>query len=145
MSKKNDKGSVSLEVVRPAAEASDVQAMLAMLREKKAQVKQAAKNQEFYAKYPWVVVDSIRAPLPADLEVLKHAHGQVCSISCQQCGAHRVVNKQDVFQVRYCQDCRVEVRKADGRAKRAAKAQDPEKLKAKMAALEAQLAQLNAA
>jgi len=137
--------------VREPASAQDVQAMLTALKDKKAQIKQAVKDQEFYTKYTWVVPGSIRSPSANDFNVLTHAHGKVCDISCQQCGTVRPVNKQDVFQVKYCKECRATVTKAEDKVKRAEKAAEkraagmtPEAIKAKMAELEAELASLAA-
>jgi hypothetical protein len=121
-----------------------LKALTVELAAKKRLVKEQQELQEWEekttARNPRFVPGSVRRPTEADTAALGHVHGLVCEIACESCGKVRVINKQDAFQVRYCQDCRKVAGKAAGRDKRLVK---------KLAGtsrqeLEQQIAQLNA-
>jgi len=110
-------------------------------------VKAAAKLAEWEtatkARNPQYVVGSVRQD--TTISAGGHGHGEVCDIECLVCGGVRTVNKQDAFQVRYCLEHKNEGKRQANAERRAAKAQDPEAVKAKIAALEAKLAAIRQA
>lgn len=73
-------------------------------RNKAAQSKKSTRgpksnDNDWYAKYPWVVRGSVREPTPADRKALgSRCHGKVCTVKCVDTGVERIVNTQDAFQ-----------------------------------------------
>jgi hypothetical protein len=115
----------------------------AVVKSKKDALANAEWEQGKKAKNAQYVLGSLRKASPAEVEALGvHCHGWCCEIECLTCGTIRIVNTQDAHQVRYCKACKPEGKKAAAKAKRAAKAQSPEAIKAKIAALEAEMAAL---
>lgn len=87
-------------------------------------------NDDWYAKYPWVVRGSVREPTPADRKALgSRCHGKVCTVRCVDTGTERVVNTQDAFQSKRCPDAQ----KAYMRHRRAERRQTRKESKAKKA------------
>lgn len=80
-------------------------------------------EEAFYSKYSHVIKGSIqeveRGTVPTQTGV--HSHGRICIISCEDCGAERVINVQDAFQTRYCIEHQKERARARARKKRMAK------------------------
>lgn len=70
----------------------------------------------FYAKYSHVVKGSVRESKSA-------AHGFVCDVECKKRGCQTVttVNKQDAFQVLFCEEHRREAQLARKQLKREAR------------------------
>lgn len=73
------------------------------------------------ARNPAFVLGSVRAPTPADIEVLGHTHGKVCDITCSECGKTRTINLQDAFQCKFCVGCKKVASRDASKAKRATK------------------------
>jgi hypothetical protein len=92
--------------------------------EKTPRVKKSSSEKKlaaFYSKYGHVVSGSVREPTAAELKELGHSSGKCCTINCVDCKAERVVNLQDVFQVKRCVECKAKFTKAhraDKQAKR---------------------------
>lgn len=102
------------------------------------------------AKNPAFVLGSTRKATEADEAILGHTHGQVCEISCQaeECSTIRVINKQDAFQVRFCQAHKKEAQRTAGKVRREAKktaARTPAVLKAEIAVAKKELAEMQKA
>ncbi len=58
-------------------------------------------SKEWYAKYPHVVKNSVRAATATDVKALggkDKCHGKICTIKCIDTKKERVVNVQDAFQ-----------------------------------------------
>jgi len=128
----------------PSLTVDQLKALTAELAAKKRLVKEQqdlqAWEQKISARNPRFVPGSVRKPTDADTAVLGHIHGLVCEITCESCGKVRVINKQDAFQVRFCQDCRkVASREAAKEHRMAQKLAGTSKEE-----LEQQIAQLNA-
>jgi len=109
----------------------------------KAEAKLAEWETRTKARNPQYVLGSVRQD--TTISAGGHGHGEVCDIECQVCGTVRTVNKQDAFQVRYCLEHKNEGKKVASAERRAAKSADPEAVKAKIAALEARLAEMRQA
>lgn len=133
-----------------SAQGSDVSvdglaALKAQLSAKLKDAKLAKETSEWEAaisvRNPQYVVGSLRKGTEADGDLLGHVHGMVCEIQCLECSAKRLINKQDAFQVRYCEEHKKEGRKIKAAVKREAAAKDPAKLQAQIAALQAKLAE----
>lgn len=67
--------------------------------------KVAKRTAEIEARYPWVVPGSVRAVPVGETIGGIISKGRVATIRCVTCGAERVANAQDLFQVRYCRGC----------------------------------------
>lgn len=127
---------------------ADLEARKAALKEQVKAEKAAAKlaewEQRTKERNPAFMVGSTRKATEADEAILGHVHGQVCEIKCQHegCSTVRVINKQDAFQVRFCQEHKKTAGRARAKARRQAKhaaARTPEVIRAEIAELEAQL------
>lgn len=70
----------------------------------------SGKYKDFYAKYPWVIKNSVREATATDEKKVGHSHLNVCDIKCtvKGCGEVRTVNTQDVFQVKRCPEHQAE-------------------------------------
>jgi NAD-dependent SIR2 family protein deacetylase len=128
---------------------ADLQNKEAQLKELKKQLKIAKDRKEWEAKTqklnPQYVVGSLRVATAEDEAALSHCHGQVADIKCQMCGKVRVVNKQDAFQVKFCEEHKKEARKAKAKAKRLEKAlsgKSVEDVQAQIDALNDQLSEM---
>ena len=111
----------------------------------KVQVEREEWETKTKARNPQYVMGSVRKATDADCALLgAHCHGEVCEIVCLECSQIRVINKQDAFQSRYCKEHLREAKKVASAGRRAAKVQDPRKIDAQLAKLEAKMAELKA-
>jgi hypothetical protein len=94
---------------------TEVVKMVEPVTEKSKVVKTPKKKDytEFYKKYPHVVPGSVREPSAEDKKVLPKSHGMVCTIKCVDTGKLRVINTQDAFQVKRCEEAAVAFRKGN--------------------------------
>ena len=81
--------------------------------------KKEKKLQEFYARYPHVVPESVREPSETE-KLGSKRHGLICTVLCA-CGEERTINTQDAFQVQACRVCQDANKKDQARARRAIK------------------------
>jgi hypothetical protein len=122
MSKKSTKSVATVAVTENLSERIAKEAELkALQRMAKAMAKVEAWEAKTVARNPAYVVGSLRQATEADVALLGHCHGKVCLIKCTQCGAERVVNKQDAFQTKFCVSCRDAAEKEAAKVKRAEK------------------------
>jgi len=134
--------SLAIDVVAQVASLeSAIRAKKASLKAREAAAAWETKTKE---RNPQYVVGSIRKATDADMGAMKHCHGEVCEIVCEVCGATRIVNKQDAFQVRFCESCAAaakrESRKEHAQVKRMEKkGATKESLEAELKALDAML------
>jgi hypothetical protein len=94
------------------------------------------------------VVGSRRKATEDDLAIIGHSHGEVCSITCYNCGTERIVNVQDAGQTRLCKACKEAENKAKTRARRLTKrlgSKSKEQLEAEIAEAQAALETLKKA
>lgn len=90
------------------------------------------KNEELYKKYPHIIKGSIETVQRGKMVVggksnKVKSHGKICVISCENadknihhCVRTRIVNIQDVGQVKFCISCTRYNRNARRRARRKA-------------------------
>lgn len=95
---------------------------------------------------PQVLPDTLR-PSAEDEQVNgRPAKGWVVEIECATCSTRRLVNTQDAFQVRFCEEHKDEARKANAKERRAAakvaklESLDENELAEQIAKLEGELA-----
>lgn len=147
--KKATTGNASEAVIDGAAElAAQEQALKEQIRAKKEQAKLEAWEKKTKQRNAAFVLGSTRPATEKDAEAVGHLHGKsVCEIKCQHegCGTIRIVNKQDAFQVRFCQEHKKMASKARAKAKRESASKSPEAIQARIAELQAQLAKVEAA
>jgi hypothetical protein len=87
------------------------------------------RDADLEAKYPHMVSGSIRFVPRGEKVGDTVSKGRVATVKCTDCGAHRDVNLQDVFQVRRCVSCakaHTQRRLDEKRAARAAARKDKE-------------------
>lgn len=79
---------------------------------------------EVQAEVETTVAEVTAAPVPVLLSSGKWAYGPTTTITCEDCGAERIIKIQDAFQVTRCIHCQKKAQNAKRNAKMKAKGKE---------------------